>query len=108
MATVSRSAAAPQVHGVPAPLHGGPLALARFMREHGMLNLNYAKLIAHTQYVPVLSDMTAELDKIDPKLGANPLINPPKSTLDKVKGWAPLKDEQTQEFNTIYAAVTGG
>jgi spermidine/putrescine transport system substrate-binding protein len=69
---------------------------------------NYAKLIAHTQYVPVLSDMTAELDKIDPKLGANPLINPPKSTLDKVKGWAPLTDEQTQEFNTIYAAVTGG
>jgi spermidine/putrescine transport system substrate-binding protein len=69
---------------------------------------NYAKLIAHTQYVPVLSDMTAELDKIDPKLGANPLINPPKSTLDKVKGWAPLTDEQTQQFNTIYAAVTGG
>jgi spermidine/putrescine transport system substrate-binding protein len=25
-----------------------------------------------------------------------------------VKGWAPLTDEQTQEFNTIYAAVTGG
>jgi spermidine/putrescine transport system substrate-binding protein len=69
---------------------------------------NYAKLIAHTQYVPVLSDMTAELDKIDPKLGSNPLINPPKETLDKVKGWAPLTDEQTQEYNTIYAAVTGG
>ena len=69
---------------------------------------NYAKLIAHTQYVPVLSDMTGELDKIDPKLGANPLINPPKATLDKVKGWAPLTDEQTQQFNTIYAAVTGG
>ena len=46
MATVSRSAAAPPVHGVPAPLHGGPLALARFMRGHGMLNLNYARLIA--------------------------------------------------------------
>ena len=69
---------------------------------------NYAKLIAFVQYVPVLSDMTAELDKIDPKLGSNPLINPPKSTLDKVKGWAPLTDEQTQQFNTIYAAVTGG
>ena len=69
---------------------------------------NYAKLIAHTQYVPVLSNMTAELDKIDPKLGSNPLINPPKETLDKVKGWAPLTDEQTQEYNTIYAAVTGG
>jgi spermidine/putrescine transport system substrate-binding protein len=69
---------------------------------------NYAKLIAFTQYVPVLSDMTAELDKIDPKLGANPLINPSKETLAKLKAWAPLTDEQTQEFNKAYAAVTGG
>jgi spermidine/putrescine transport system substrate-binding protein len=69
---------------------------------------NYAKLIAHTQYVPVLSDMTDELNKIDPKLASNPLINPPKSTLDNVKGWPALTDEQTQQFNTAYAAVTGG
>ena len=69
---------------------------------------NYAKLIAFVQYVPVLSDMTDELNKIDPELAKNALVNPPKETLDKVKGWAPLTDEQTQEFNTIYAAVTGG
>jgi spermidine/putrescine transport system substrate-binding protein len=69
---------------------------------------NYAKLVAFTQYVPVLSDMTAELDKIDPKLGANPLINPSKETLSKLKAWAPLTDEQTQEFNKAYASVTGG
>jgi spermidine/putrescine transport system substrate-binding protein len=69
---------------------------------------NYAKLIAFVQYVPVLSDMTDELNKIDPKLATNPLVNPPKETLDKVKGWAALTDEQTQEFNTAYAAVTGG
>jgi len=69
---------------------------------------NYAKLVAFTQYVPVLSDMTAELDKIDPKLGANPLINPSKETLSKLKAWAPLTDEQTQEFNKAYATVTGG
>ena len=69
---------------------------------------NYAKLIAHTQYVPVLSDMTEELNKIDPKLASNVLINPPKETLDKLKTWAPLTDEQTQEFNKAYAAVTGG
>jgi acetyltransferase-like isoleucine patch superfamily enzyme len=30
----------------PAPLHGGPVALVRFMRSHGMLNLRYARLIA--------------------------------------------------------------
>src|SRR3954449_12069801 len=46
MATRSRSAAAPPVYGVPAPLHGGPLALARFLRAHGMLNLNYGRLLA--------------------------------------------------------------
>ena len=29
--------------------------------------------------------------------------------MDKLKVWkAPLTDEQTQEFNTAYAAVTGG
>jgi spermidine/putrescine transport system substrate-binding protein len=70
---------------------------------------NYAKLVASTQYVPVLSDMADELNKIDPALASNPLINPPKEVLDKLKVWkAPLTDEQTQEFNTAYAAVTGG
>ena len=69
---------------------------------------NYAKLVAFVQYVPVLSDMTEELQKVDPAAAKNPLINPPKETLDKSKGWAPLTDEQTQEYNTAYAAVTGG
>jgi spermidine/putrescine transport system substrate-binding protein len=68
---------------------------------------NYAKLIAHTQYVPVLSDMTDELNKVDPKLANNPLINPPQSTLDELKSWPALSDPQTQEYNTAYAAVTG-
>ncbi|TRW76554.1 spermidine/putrescine ABC transporter substrate-binding protein [Mycolicibacterium sp. 018/SC-01/001] len=69
---------------------------------------NYAKLVAFVQYVPVLSDMTEELDKVDPAAAKNPLINPSKETLAKSKGWAPLTDEQTQEYNTAYAAVTGG
>jgi acetyltransferase-like isoleucine patch superfamily enzyme len=52
MATVSsRPAAAPDVYGVPAPLRGGPLALARFMRSHGMLNVNYARLIARWAFL---------------------------------------------------------
>lgn len=70
--------------------------------------VNYAKLVAFTQYVPVLSDMTDELDKIDPKLASNPLINPPQAYVDKLHTWAALTDEQTQQFNTAYAAVTGG
>ena len=69
---------------------------------------NYAKLVSFVQYIPVLSDMTEELEKIDPESANNPLMNPPQSVLDKAKGWAALTDEQTQEFNTAYAAVTGG
>ena len=68
---------------------------------------NYAKLVAFTQYVPVLADMTDELNKIDPKLAENPLINPPQDYKDRLKTWAALSDEQTQEFNTAYASVTG-
>ena len=69
---------------------------------------NYAQLVSYVQYIPVLSDMTEELEKIDPESAANPLINPSQAVLDKSKGWAALTDEQTQEFNTAYAAVTGG
>jgi spermidine/putrescine transport system substrate-binding protein len=68
---------------------------------------NYAKLVAFVQYVPVLSDMNDELDKIDPALAKNPLIVPPEADAARLKSWAPLTDEQTQEFNTMYAAVTG-
>ncbi len=37
---------------------------------------NYAKLIAFVQYVPVLSDMTDELNKIDPAIGEEPVDQP--------------------------------
>jgi acetyltransferase-like isoleucine patch superfamily enzyme len=33
------------VRRAPAPLHGGPLELLRFMRTHGMLNRRYARLL---------------------------------------------------------------
>jgi spermidine/putrescine transport system substrate-binding protein len=58
--------------------------------------------------VPALSDMTDELAKIDPASAENPLINPPAEMQAKLKSWAALTDEQTLEFNTLYAAVTGG
>lgn len=69
---------------------------------------NYAKLVAFTQFVPALSDMTDELAKIDPAAAGNPLINPTPEVQGKLKSWAALTDEQTMEFNTMYAAVTGG
>ncbi len=46
MATVSRPAPPPPVQGVPEPLHGGPLALLRFLRRNGMLNAKYGRLLA--------------------------------------------------------------
>ena len=73
-----------------------------YHREH------YAKLVAYTQFVPVLSDMTAALERVDPAAASNPLINPPQQILDKSKSWAALTDEQTLDFSTAYAAVTGG
>ncbi|ANI40433.1 polyamine ABC transporter substrate-binding protein [Mycolicibacterium vaccae] len=69
---------------------------------------NYAKLVAFTQFVPALSDMTDELAKVDPASAENPLINPSPEVQANLKSWAALTDEQTQEFNTAYAAVTGG
>jgi acetyltransferase-like isoleucine patch superfamily enzyme len=35
-----------EVRGAPAPLHGGPLVLLRFMRRNKMLNFRYARLLA--------------------------------------------------------------
>ncbi|KRD20606.1 twin-arginine translocation pathway signal protein [Mycobacterium sp. Root265] len=69
---------------------------------------NYAKLVAFTQFVPALSDMTDELAKVDPASAENPLINPSPEVQANLKSWAALTDEQTLEFNTLYAAVTGG
>jgi spermidine/putrescine transport system substrate-binding protein len=68
---------------------------------------NYAKLVAYTRYIPVLSDMTDALNKVDPTAASNPLINPPKEILDRVKQWPSLSDVQVTEFNTAYVAVTG-
>ena len=44
-------AAEPKVRPEPPPLHGGPLALLRFMREHRMLTWRYAVLIARLAWL---------------------------------------------------------
>src|ERR1700741_4542922 len=44
MATVAKPPAPPDVRGAPEPLQGGPLALLRFLRAHGMLKHRYARL----------------------------------------------------------------
>ncbi len=45
MATVTRPPRPLQTRAAPPPLHGGPLALLRFLRRHGMLNHKYARLM---------------------------------------------------------------
>jgi acetyltransferase-like isoleucine patch superfamily enzyme len=40
-----------QVRGEPAPRHGGPIALLRWMREHRMLSWNYARLLARLAWL---------------------------------------------------------
>jgi spermidine/putrescine transport system substrate-binding protein len=68
---------------------------------------NYAQLVNEVQYVPVLSDMTDELAKLDPDVANNPLINPPPETFALLHSWPALSDEQDAEYATIYAEVTG-
>lgn len=68
---------------------------------------NYAKLVAFTRYIPVLTDMTDALNKVDPTAASNPLINPPAEVLARVKQWPALTDEQSKEYTSAYAAVTG-
>ena len=46
MATLAKPPTPMHVRGAPEPLRGGPLVLARFLREHGMLNLKYGRLFA--------------------------------------------------------------
>ena len=41
----SRAAPRPEIRGDPPPLRGGPLALLRFARGHGMLTPGYARLL---------------------------------------------------------------
>jgi spermidine/putrescine transport system substrate-binding protein len=69
--------------------------------------VNYAQLVNFVQYVPVLSDMTDELTKLDPEVASNPLINPPEDVLARLYAWPALSDEQDAEYTTIYADITG-
>jgi acetyltransferase-like isoleucine patch superfamily enzyme len=45
LSPVAPPTVAPNVHSEPPPLHGGPLALLRFMRANNMLRLGYLRLL---------------------------------------------------------------
>jgi len=46
-----RATEPPIVRGEPPPLHGGPLTLVRFLREHGMFNRKYFRLFARLAWL---------------------------------------------------------
>jgi acetyltransferase-like isoleucine patch superfamily enzyme len=64
MATVSPPVPRPPVHGVPEPLHGGPLGLLRFLRANGMLNHSYARLLARWAWLKLRFGARLQTDGI--------------------------------------------
>jgi acetyltransferase-like isoleucine patch superfamily enzyme len=52
------------VRGEPAPLHGGPLVLLRFMRAHGMLNRKYGWLLLRLARLKLRFGRRLQLDGI--------------------------------------------
>jgi acetyltransferase-like isoleucine patch superfamily enzyme len=52
------------VRGEPAPLHGGPLALLRFMRAHGMLHRKYGRLLLRLARLKLRFGRRLQLDGI--------------------------------------------
>ncbi len=70
---------------------------------------NYAKLVACTQYVPVLSDMADELNKIDPALAIKSTDQSAGGERWKVEGLGGRSPTSRRRSTTpIYAAITGG
>jgi len=51
LSPVEPAAAAPVVRGEPAPRHGGPLTLLRFLRRNRMLTFGYARLLARLAWL---------------------------------------------------------
>src|SRR3954463_9787168 len=87
MATASRKAAPPPVHGVPAPLRGGPLAVLRFMRAHGMLNLKYARLLLRLARLKVRFGKRLQTDGIC-FVGPGVKLEIGRDAVLRLRGWA--------------------
>jgi acetyltransferase-like isoleucine patch superfamily enzyme len=51
LSPMAQSPPAPVVRGEPGPRRGGPLAVARWMRDHGMLTPKYGRLLARLAWL---------------------------------------------------------
>ena len=49
-----------------------------------------------------------ELEKLDPEVASNPLVNPPQAWLDVATEWRVLTEEEDVEFSAVYSAVVEG
>ena len=69
---------------------------------------NYAPLTVYVQYFPVVKGTGEALEKIDPAVASNPLINPSDETLANLTTWRALTDEEDVQYQAIYTEVTSG
>ena len=67
---------------------------------------NYAEMITQVRATAVLRDLDDELTEVDPVVAADPLVNPPQSTWDRLSVWAPLDATTEARYSALYAAVT--
>jgi len=67
---------------------------------------DYAAMIAQVRATAVLRDLDDDLARIHPSLAADPLVNPPQSTWDRLAIWAPLDATTEARYAALYAAVT--
>ncbi|KAA0235494.1 MAG: Putrescine-binding periplasmic protein [Acidimicrobiales bacterium] len=67
---------------------------------------NNARLTAEVQFIPPVQQTGEELEKIDPELAANPLINPPESEMAKAFVFPTLTEEEEVTYTDIYTQVT--
>jgi spermidine/putrescine transport system substrate-binding protein len=65
-----------------------------------------AEVEAYVNYIPPVAGTKAELDKIDPELGKNPLIVPTPEVLSRSKVFRGLSAEEELKYNRAYSDLT--
>jgi spermidine/putrescine transport system substrate-binding protein len=66
-----------------------------------------ARLAAYVIYICPVQGAKAEMDKIDPKLAANPLIFPDDALLKKTKVFMALTEEQERSYESKFQHAIG-
>jgi spermidine/putrescine transport system substrate-binding protein len=67
-----------------------------------------AQITAEVQYISPVQGVADELQKIDPALASNPLINPPADIQQKLHIFASLTADEEKQFNTRFQQIQNG